>query len=287
MMSHKIALGIEERVKVDFLDTLLDMHYSVPEEVYQKARCQGYDLSKPYQVMVAVFDNTTEFFQARKGDERAVFLKKKRFIQAVANIVRERSPYSIVGIKNDVVVVLARCPDKKNSILIAPSSLAVCLKKGLNGILGNSTLSIGIGRVTRGIEDFKKSYQEARRVLAVIKKFGKKDGIYTYDSLGAYKVLFHVEDNEEVKNFALQILAPLMKYDQKKDTSLVKTLRTYLNQDCNNQKTSKTLYIHSNTLKYRLQRVQEIAGIDLNNSEHRLNVQLALKILDIQNLSYD
>lgn len=282
-MSQKIALGIEERIKSDFLDALLDARYSVPEEIFQGVRYRGYDLNKPYQVMVVVIDNFSEYVRDRRGDERAVFLKKRRFTQTVANIVQEHSPYSIVGTKNDAAVVLARCPDRNKSSLITPLSLASCLKKDLQGILGGSTISIGIGRVTYGIEDFKLSYQEAWRVLNVIKKFGKEDEIYTYDTLGAYKVLFYVDVNEEVKNFAFQMLAPLIKYDQEKDTSLVETLRTYFHHDCNNQKTSEVLFIHTNTLKYRLQRVQEIAGIDLSNSEHRFNVQLAFKILEIQN----
>lgn len=77
------------------------------------------------------------------------------------------------------------------------------------------------------------------------------------------------------------MLGSLVEYDKEKGTDLVLTLTKYFETQGNLKEMSEELFIHYNTVVYRLQRIREITGIDLDDYEERLNLQIALKILDM------
>ena len=75
----------------------------------------------------------------------------------------------------------------------------------------------------------------------------------------------------------IQRIKPLLAYDEEHNTQLLYTLETYFNNCQNSVKTSKALFIHRNTLLYRLDRIAEILDLNYNDSEQMLTFQLALK----------
>jgi DNA-binding PucR family transcriptional regulator len=79
-------------------------------------------------------------------------------------------------------------------------------------------------------------------------------------------------------------LGVLLAYDQENATELVNTLRHYLDHNGNLQRTASALHVHINSLKYRLQRIEEIASIDLHDGQTRFYLQLALSIQSALNL---
>jgi len=97
-------------------------------------------------------------------------------------------------------------------------------------------------------------------------------------------LLLQSRSQAELVAFMHNSLDPLLAYDAQKDSDLVPTLRAYLASTGHLQRTASDCHIHINTLKYRMQRIEEILGIDLGNGETRFNLQLALTIQEMQNL---
>lgn len=283
LMQQRIALEVEERIKGEFLDDLLNATSRSTEEIVKRAEYLGCDLRKPYQVMVIDIDNFDRVVEARQGDERAIAGLKRRFFECVNRTVAAELPQSIVGTKSDTVVVLVDVAKKRGRVTPA-LPLAAQIRQQLRLALPEITVLIGIGRVAAGVEELQISYAEARRAIGIAKQFGRYDEVVPYDSLGAYKILFHVEEKAHLRAFAEEVLGPLIQYDREKGTNLVETLRAYLENNCNNQHAADALFVHLNTFKYRLKRITEIGGIDLNDAGQRLNAHLALKILEIGNL---
>ena len=83
---------------------------------------------------------------------------------------------------------------------------------------------------------------------------------------------------EEIEKFYKMNLEPLVEYDAKKSTELVKTLEAYFEHNGNLKKMSDALFTHYNTILYRLTRIKEITGINFENAKDRLNLEIALKI---------
>jgi purine catabolism regulator len=100
-----------------------------------------------------------------------------------------------------------------------------------------------------------------------------------FEELGIYRLLFQVPDAGELRSFAEQVLGSLLAYDRRHEADLVRTLGAYLRHHGSLQSAARELVVHVNTVSYRLQRIEEIAGLKLGDAEDRLTAQVALKIL--------
>lgn len=86
---------------------------------------------------------------------------------------------------------------------------------------------------------------------------------------------------EELEDFYKTTLKPLVDYDEKRSTELVKTLEAYFTCNGNLTKMSENLYTHYNTVLYRINRIKEITGLNLDDPNDRLNLEIALKIREL------
>ena len=96
---------------------------------------------------------------------------------------------------------------------------------------------------------------------------------------GTYRLLFRVlaSHPEEVRSFYEDTVAPVVRYDDQYRTDLVGTLEAYFEQNCNMNATAAAIYAHRHTVAYRLDRVQELTGLDPTQSEDRERLGLGLK----------
>jgi DNA-binding PucR family transcriptional regulator len=75
------------------------------------------------------------------------------------------------------------------------------------------------------------------------------------------------------------LLTPLLRYDKEHHGDLIKTLDTYLRHGGNSTRTANALYVHRNSLRYRLARIQSLTTLDPNDPDSRLALQIALLLL--------
>ena len=93
-----------------------------------------------------------------------------------------------------------------------------------------------------------------------------------------YQLILSLSDRRRLSEFCEQTLGTLTEYDMRQNADLIKTLEAYFNCHGNLSQTAASLIVHRNTLLYRMNRINEIAGIDLNRPETRLALHLALTI---------
>jgi len=143
---------------------------------------------------------------------------------------------------------------------------------------GGERNRLGISRVGHGRADLGRAVRQALGALSLGQRINDRPGPHFYDDLGLYRVLADLRDRSELQRFYQETLGDLLTYDAQHGTELVQTLRVLFDENTNVSQTARALYVHRNTLNYRLQRIVEIAGIDLNDAETRLALQLALKV---------
>ena len=104
-----------------------------------------------------------------------------------------------------------------------------------------------------------------------------------FEETGAYRLLLPamVEDPEELRRFHEETVAPLVVYDEQYETELVRTLETFLEADGNVAQTAHWLYTHRHTVRYRLERVRELTGLDIGSSDGRERLSLGLKAMRV------
>ncbi|MEZ7173233.1 PucR family transcriptional regulator [Sporosarcina sp. OR05] len=113
------------------------------------------------------------------------------------------------------------------------------------------------------------------KTMEIGRKLQQDETFYTYDKLGIYEILIGLTADEHVQNYANTLLSPLLQGSNKE---LLDTLQMYLNENGNATKTSEKLFIHRRTLTYRLQKIEELLNVNMDDAESRFILQFCLKI---------
>ncbi|RMG97184.1 MAG: hypothetical protein D6706_08910 [Chloroflexi bacterium] len=140
-----------------------------------------------------------------------------------------------------------------------------------------ASLRGGISGPARTLAEWPQVYSEALQAMELGIRLNMKH-VVEFRSLGVYRLLIRLENIPEVRDFVRQVIGPLVAYDQEHRSNLVETIDAYFDNHGNISKTAESLYIHRNTLLYRLERIQELTGHDLDQANMRLALQLALKL---------
>ena len=124
-------------------------------------------------------------------------------------------------------------------------------------------------------------YDEALQAMQLGERLQIKQ-VVQFSSLGVYQLLVQLEETPVVRHFTDQVIGPLVDYDEQHNSSLVKTIDAYFDHHGNISQTAESLFIHRNTLLYRLDRIQELTGHDLNQANMRLALHLSLKLWQLR-----
>ena len=142
-------------------------------------------------------------------------------------------------------------------------------------------LIAGISGPAETLDNWTHVYQEALQAMQLGKRL-KMHQMVDFESLGIYRLLGKLEDITAVQEFTNQVIGPLVKYDEQHRSTLVQTIDEYFNHHGNISQTAEALFIHRNTLLYRLDRIQELTGHNLNQANMRLALHLSLKLWQLR-----
>ena len=143
-----------------------------------------------------------------------------------------------------------------------------------------SGLSVGIGSTVTNVRNIHASYGRANvayRMLGTL-----ESNPLRYDDLGIYRILNDVKDRTVNTEFAENILGRLINYDEIHKTDYMYVLSKLLENDCNATRTAEVLFIHRNTMKYKIKAIKEILGCDIFETYNRSKIVLAMYILKMQ-----
>lgn len=137
----------------------------------------------------------------------------------------------------------------------------------------NCVISGGLGECYM-LQDLHKSYYEARIAMTLPKLMGQTGFMQKFSDLGAFSLIFS-QDSEVLKSYCLRTLDKLIK-----DEELLQTMRTLLDNAYNWKLTANDLFVHVNTLHYRVNKIEQLLNIDLAKSDARANLYIAIKVWD-------
>lgn len=268
LLQQKVAFETEQRIKEDFIGELISGTYQSEEQVIKQGKKLGFNLKTGY--MVTLLD--VEHKEAGMANTETMHHLLGLFTQGM----RAYSPHSMVASKKKQILILLSLP-KKGKDLDNFDDLARYLK---DVILKTAPLlywRLAGGTVCYQVPDFCRSYEEASFTLEFMRNMNRQNTGMLYDQLRIFGML---DINKKTfTEFISKVIGPLLEYDAQHNSQLVETLKLYYSNNGNVQQAARRGYLNSSTLKYRLKRIQEIAGIDLVDPDISLQVQLALKLL--------
>jgi GAF domain-containing protein len=142
-------------------------------------------------------------------------------------------------------------------------------------------LAVGVSGPCRGIAAFPPGFEEARVAAEIGALIGGGAGVFTYRGLGPYR--YSLMGDDSVRDQHQEQVERLVEYERRKGTQLLGTLEAFLDNRVNLVRTSRRLYIHPNTLRQRLQRIEHVAGIDLER-EDWLSLAIAVKVVKLRHM---
>lgn len=155
------------------------------------------------------------------------------------------------------------------------------LKMGVNRLKKGFQRGVtaAVGSPHPGVKGIRKSFDEARYVSSLWRKgllSGSAD-CADFASLGFYGLVYEMREQPSLERFCQQVVGALLDYDARNGTDLVHTLLVYFRNGESLNRAASSLYIHRNTLAYRLSRIQTITGLDMRNPEHAFHLNLAVR----------
>ncbi len=282
---ERIRLETELGVRGDFVDDLVSGHYGSVELLLQRARYLGADLAEGALVMVVDIDDFARYIARRRPKEPAIQELKRRLADAVRLQTRQLFSNFLLGPRSDNVILFLGCAEGEDPEELPEKAqlLAKGVQRYVKGLLPDLTVSVGIGGYKKDPAQLPDAYSEAGVALEIGHLIHGPSSVSTFGRTGTYKLLFRVlqENPEELEAFYGETLEPVVHYDSRYGTELVQTLITYLGNDASTVRTAGDLFAHRHTIRYRLDRVSELTGLDVDKSEDRERLTLGIKAMQL------
>lgn len=273
IICRRLVLEENDRNAAEQLfSSILDAEHLSRERVMAQARYLNIDLEGSFFVAEFAFASGN----IESGWENEDSLTTGRNVKRM--ICTEFSSY----IKQDILIlpqagsILALLPDREaeDSNIKEIFARIVDRTQREYGI----ELRIGAGNSRAYLDEVKDSRNEASSALRAAEASGLKGQIFFYRDQGIYTLLSHVDDSRILDTYMEEKIGKLLQADELNDGNLSETLENYLNCSCNAKKTAEEMFLHRNTLNYRLKKIREILGCDLENLDTCLELKMAFLI---------
>ncbi|MEX2183417.1 MAG: helix-turn-helix domain-containing protein [Chloroflexota bacterium] len=263
----RASLEVEERLRGEAITDLLAGIYPDEDAIAGRAARLGHDLTQPHDVLVVGL--------LAQGDGAG-----RSSLDAVREGLVPRVPRSIAVVHAGTLVILAAHPGRGD---LDPRALATDIQSWLRGgdPAAPTLPSIALGGTCRRPDDYAPAFATSREALDLMRKLGRHGAVVGARELGPYGLLLRASSREDLETFARDRLAPLLEHDTRHGAELLRTLRTYLEEDRVQRRVAERCFIHVNTVVYRINRIQELLGARLDDAATVFDLTLALRILDL------
>ncbi len=261
-----------EAAQAAFLTALLQRRVTDRGDIVARGGELGADLSDGGAVVVV----RAQHFAPADDDWRV------RVLAAAERAARAGAPGALAaavdGPAAGHVVVLLPTADDAGLRRVADG-----IARELHASVHGFTFAVGHSRVALDPADLYRAGNEALLAANVATAGGEAAAVLAFEDTGAYRLLLPAmsEDPAELQRFYEETVAPLAAYDDQYETDLVQTLETFLDADGNVAGTAARLFTHRHTVRYRLERVKDLSGLDVASTDGREKLGLGLKAMRV------
>jgi sugar diacid utilization regulator/putative methionine-R-sulfoxide reductase with GAF domain len=278
LVKERTAAEVERRLRGDLLEELLSHGLGADEarRLATQAERLGYRVSGRSWVVVVEPDDAGAAAALESSSTQ------DRLHALVTDLTVRRFPGSLVVTRPASFVLLVPVAEDGDG---APSpaelrsleSFGDMVLKTISRVVRNGTFSLGIGNATQEVHDLPRAHDEARQSLRLSRRGGAIGRVSSYRNLGAFRLLLEVQNPAAVGRFVDETLGPLLRYQEGRRTPLVETLEHLSAHHWNRRAAARALHLHVNSLSYRVQRIEQLLGVSLEDAETRVALSIALR----------
>jgi DNA-binding PucR family transcriptional regulator len=255
-----------------FLHAVLSRELAEHDEIVARASALGIELLAGASVLVA---RAHPHVPTEEGWRARVLATAERGVRAV--------------VATAIAALAKRDSSAAEVLVLVPGGEDAVAKRAAEGVLRELqaglpgySFAVGRSRVAGEPLDLHRAGNEA--LLAVnVAEGDDEHPLLAFEQTGAYRLLLSAmsEDPAELQRFYAETVEPLVAYDEQYDTELVRTVEAFLDNDGNVAGTAQKLFTHRHTIRYRLERVRELSGLDVGSTDGREKLSLGLKAMRV------
>jgi len=277
-ISNTIILArIEEKFMNDFLNNVLFGQIDLGINIKEKANYFGYNLHGKCCICIIKINGFKEFAKTKKLDDKINMAKIKLSLRKLVQDILEKYSLKVPIIDNEEEIIFLNRSEENsmNRLNKALKDIQEAIGNRMTGI----SINVGIGNGYEDLGSMKDSFNEAKIVIESLKCEGASQVIKKYNDIGIYSLIFNIENKKILESYCRQVIGPILEKNKKnKEISLVEILDTYLIENCNLTIAAEKLYLHRNTLTYRIKKIEQLLNCNLHNFEDCLKIKMALYI---------
>lgn len=211
------------------------------------------------------------------GEERAALLNRR-----ISNLITQEKPDAVVfPDKERLMVILCDLEEQAAHSLIeqARQRLVPYLKPA-------ETVFTSVGNVAHGLRHLSESYKMAKKIVELSQMECRENTTRNYSGMGINRLLFHVESGTYLEEYYNDTIRPLEEYDTLNQSNLLEVLECYMRHDGSVQDTAEELYIHRNTVNYKLKKIETLLHVDLTRFSTRNELSVGLMAAKLKNCQW-
>ncbi len=268
MAKNRAIASAVEQTRGDWIQMWLSGTPADDDLLRTRAQQAGFEPGSQY--IVAVYRAIT---QARQS------MRLESVISLVRDDISRRGINGAVGQYVDVVVALYPLDSEDGNALGRARSAIETVRAQLAQRSPDMVVAAGISRPATGLSSLRDAYREAKDAVGIADELSDCDSTTYYGDLKLYQLLLALKERnlEHLQHFHQDALGPLLAHDKRKQSDLIRTLSGFFAANGNLAKAAQDLDVHRNTLVYRLERISDLTELDLDDSDNRLILHLALK----------
>ena len=289
MLHERTSYELELRLKGDLLRDLSSGEERDDRDVSRMLADLGYTIAGPWRFgqLHASWPNRrgpAGHLSVRWRDE--VQVPQARLYPAVQRICRQLvGAAAVTPWRSGFLILLPAAPDNLARDLDVAADLLDRVHAAAERVGPGARVHLAVSSPVRTARELGHGLHEAEQAVELARRLDIADRPLAFEHLGVYRILLDGGGSQHRRDFVEDALGPLARYDSEHSTQLVTTLRAYVAADYNANETARRLYVHPNTLTYRLRTIRRLLGGDPARGDLRLTVELALKLSDLPRLS--
>lgn len=260
---------VENKQKEEFLELGLS---GATIGLAKKASSLGYDTKKGYFFILFQYEKEEQII----SDKSSAFLWRWQILNIVESIFFKENHYFMHKFLPQQLLLFIQPNTQPTPEKTKLLCLHMLRKLEETELIRNQKIFFGISNFHSPVKEIKDAFTEAGRAVEIGVKLGHK--ITHIQEHDLFNLFMDMPNTDFLANFVEKTLGKIKRHDLKHHNHLLATLDTYLTCNSNIQEASARLFIHRQTLRYRLKKVEEILDMDLQDPNIKLKLQLALSM---------
>jgi DNA-binding PucR family transcriptional regulator len=260
MMRSFIRFRFETRTQTELFFEVVEQRWRNASDVLQRAQRLGLNFTAAHQMIVVDFPERTKSLGGISIDVE----------RSVAQILQQASmPASVIATDGGLICLVPFDVSKRQEKL---NKVMRRIAEDLGRSFEEEPIVVASSRCN-GLADYPAAWERCSRTIRIGHSFGRTGALSGQD-FGPLPLLVAASDAGDIRGFVHDSVGTIAEHDRENGTPYLETLSTYLQEGCRSQACADTMGLHVTTLRYRMSRIQELFGIDVETPEKRFAVEL-------------